>query len=301
MRKALYAKNQWSLHTCWGAFEGRPAGFDLPERFPLAVSALSQGLGGSRADLVTPIVGLFDPSTGLEALVWPIPPTKSLDPLLGLSENQTGANLPGIQDRTQRGEFMSRGPDLKPRAHRSRGRRLKTGSNPPAYDESRPLSPSSDTSPNEQHEQGVGLGSVAQRLPGSAPPASHEFPSHADSAAGKLETVLEAANIGTWEWNIQTGEVRWSRNMEQVHGQAPGSFGGTFEGFLQGVHHDDRTRVLRSTGRMTARAVPIAATAAHLTTAHRATPFVAGPRETLIQCRQKAQPRVHRGTQRTPS
>ena len=32
---------------------------------------------------------------------------------------------------------------------------------------------------------------------------------------------LEAANVGTWEWDMRTGNVRWSDNMEKIHGQAP--------------------------------------------------------------------------------
>ena len=55
--------------------------------------------------------------------------------------------------------------------------------------------------------------------------------------------TLEAANIGTWEWDLITGVVRWSDNMERVHRQAPGSFAGSFESFLANVHPDDRTRI----------------------------------------------------------
>jgi PAS domain S-box-containing protein len=61
-----------------------------------------------------------------------------------------------------------------------------------------------------------------------------------------MQFSLEAANVGTWEWNILTGRVWWSSNMEKVHGQAPGSFGGTFEGFLNGVSPEDRERVLQT-------------------------------------------------------
>ena len=60
----------------------------------------------------------------------------------------------------------------------------------------------------------------------------------------RLQISLEAANVGTWDWNIRTGELRWSENLERIHGQAPGAFRGTFEGFLDGVHTDDRPRVL---------------------------------------------------------
>ena len=60
----------------------------------------------------------------------------------------------------------------------------------------------------------------------------------------RLRMSLDAANVGTWDWNIRTGEVSWSGNLERIHGQAPGAFRGTFEGFLEGVHPDDRLRVL---------------------------------------------------------
>jgi PAS domain S-box-containing protein len=54
---------------------------------------------------------------------------------------------------------------------------------------------------------------------------------------------LEAAGVGTWEWNLTTGNVHWSENMEKVYGQAHGSFRGSFESFLQNVHPDDRERI----------------------------------------------------------
>jgi len=60
----------------------------------------------------------------------------------------------------------------------------------------------------------------------------------------RMRFSLETANFGTWTWNIPTGEVQWSDNMEKIHGQEPGSFGGGFDGFLQGVHIDDREKVL---------------------------------------------------------
>jgi PAS domain S-box-containing protein len=74
--------------------------------------------------------------------------------------------------------------------------------------------------------------------------ASRQAEAELRAREGRLHTSLEAANVGTWDWNIRTGEVRWSDNLERIHGQAPGSFRGTFEGFLDGVHPDDRERVL---------------------------------------------------------
>jgi len=60
----------------------------------------------------------------------------------------------------------------------------------------------------------------------------------------RLRFTLEAANVGTWEWDIQTDKVRWSQNMETIHGQPAGTFGEKFESFLLRVHPDDRDLVL---------------------------------------------------------
>lgn len=46
--------------------------------------------------------------------------------------------------------------------------------------------------------------------------------------------------MSTFEWNIQTGEVDWWRDVEAQRGVAPVSFGGTLESFLDLVHPDDR-------------------------------------------------------------
>jgi two-component system cell cycle sensor histidine kinase/response regulator CckA len=54
---------------------------------------------------------------------------------------------------------------------------------------------------------------------------------------------LEAANVGTWEWNIATGEDRWSDNMESLHGMPPGSFQGTIQDMMRTVHPEDRHMV----------------------------------------------------------
>jgi PAS domain S-box-containing protein len=59
----------------------------------------------------------------------------------------------------------------------------------------------------------------------------------------RMRFCLEAANIGTWDWDIESGSVRWSENMERIHGQLPGSFGGNVEAFQEGIHEVDRRRV----------------------------------------------------------
>jgi PAS domain S-box-containing protein len=65
----------------------------------------------------------------------------------------------------------------------------------------------------------------------------------------RMRFCLEAANIGTWDWDIESGTVRWSENMETIHAQVPGSFGGNVEAFLVGVHDEDRQRVRQAVQR----------------------------------------------------
>jgi PAS domain S-box-containing protein len=62
----------------------------------------------------------------------------------------------------------------------------------------------------------------------------------------ELDFTLEAARVGTWNWDKLTGRICWSDNLEALHGLAPGNFSGTFEAFLEGVHADDRDKVLKA-------------------------------------------------------
>lgn len=82
--------------------------------------------------------------------------------------------------------------------------------------------------------------------PPKAPQVSHVQPGDetARQREERLRLTLDAANIGTWNWDIATGKVEWSENMERIHGQAPGSFGGSFDAFLKTVHGDDRGHVM---------------------------------------------------------
>lgn len=56
----------------------------------------------------------------------------------------------------------------------------------------------------------------------------------------------EAANIGSWDWNIVTGKLLWSGRIEPMFGFPPGRFAGTYETFLQCVHPEDRPLVVDS-------------------------------------------------------
>ena len=58
-----------------------------------------------------------------------------------------------------------------------------------------------------------------------------------------LRFALEAAHVGVWESDLVTGAAFWSATCEVMHGLAPGTFGKTFEAFVDRVDPDDRPRV----------------------------------------------------------
>jgi PAS domain S-box-containing protein len=56
----------------------------------------------------------------------------------------------------------------------------------------------------------------------------------------RLKLALHSGQLGTWEWNVTTGRVEWSEDMEAILGLPEGFFDETFEGFKALVHPDDQ-------------------------------------------------------------
>jgi PAS domain S-box-containing protein len=65
----------------------------------------------------------------------------------------------------------------------------------------------------------------------------------------RLRLALEAGRMGVWDWDVTTGAVRWSDNLEPIHGLAPGTFGGTMEAFERLIFPDDRPLVREAVAR----------------------------------------------------
>lgn len=60
-----------------------------------------------------------------------------------------------------------------------------------------------------------------------------------------LRAVIDSARTGSWSYDAMTGQVRWSEQVEAIHGLPPGGFGGTVEAYAADIHAEDRERVLR--------------------------------------------------------
>jgi len=54
------------------------------------------------------------------------------------------------------------------------------------------------------------------------------------------------ANIGTWDWNIVTGDLYWSPTIASLFGYQEGELETTYDNFLQAVHEDDRDLVINA-------------------------------------------------------
>jgi len=60
----------------------------------------------------------------------------------------------------------------------------------------------------------------------------------------RMRFALEAASVGIWDMDYTTGVHRWSEILESQYCMRPGTFGGTFEAFIERVHPDDRESML---------------------------------------------------------
>src|SRR5215472_9954105 len=65
------------------------------------------------------------------------------------------------------------------------------------------------------------------------------------SSEERLRLAYQAAQLGTFEWNIQTGVTTWTPELEEMYGLPQGGFAGTHAAFMSLVHPDDREGVLK--------------------------------------------------------
>ena len=64
--------------------------------------------------------------------------------------------------------------------------------------------------------------------------------------AEHLGLALDAGGLGTWRWDMATGEVVWDARLEPLFGLEVGEFDGTFEAYVALLHPDDAATVLKT-------------------------------------------------------
>ncbi len=63
-------------------------------------------------------------------------------------------------------------------------------------------------------------------------------------AEQRLVLALQAAELGTWTWDMASAHTVWDARLEALHGLPPGGFGGTFDDWVASLHPDDRAECL---------------------------------------------------------
>ena len=77
--------------------------------------------------------------------------------------------------------------------------------------------------------------------------AAHQAEQFGDTfVAERLSLAVEAARLGTWQWDIRTNRVLWSMELERIHGIPEGTFAGTLDASQSDIHPEDRERVSRT-------------------------------------------------------
>jgi PAS domain S-box-containing protein len=61
----------------------------------------------------------------------------------------------------------------------------------------------------------------------------------------RLQLAMEAAALGAFDFDLQTGKIIWDGHTERMYGFEPGAFDGTYEAFAERVHADDLPKVNR--------------------------------------------------------
>jgi two-component system, cell cycle sensor histidine kinase and response regulator CckA len=55
----------------------------------------------------------------------------------------------------------------------------------------------------------------------------------------RLSMAMEAAQMGTWDWDLISGKLIWSETHQALWGYPPGTFSGTSEEFISRIHPED--------------------------------------------------------------
>jgi PAS domain S-box-containing protein len=89
----------------------------------------------------------------------------------------------------------------------------------------------------------VGIASVMGLLLGVRTTEARLARAATSKSAAHLTLALDAAQMGTWEWDVASGAIHWSDGVAPMFGVAAGEFPGGFEDYLALIHPEDRTRV----------------------------------------------------------
>ncbi len=83
-------------------------------------------------------------------------------------------------------------------------------------------------------------GAVIAELERMALAAEHQ------TISARLDLAMEAAGVGSWDWDLASGELSWDDRLLRMFGYEPDEFTSTIDGFNERLHPDDLPRVTRA-------------------------------------------------------
>lgn len=72
----------------------------------------------------------------------------------------------------------------------------------------------------------------------------HQIEAELATSERRFRLALDAAGMGTFDWDLTKGTVFWDRRHQTMFGYEPGSFDGTPSGLYERVHPEDRAAVM---------------------------------------------------------
>jgi PAS domain S-box-containing protein len=101
----------------------------------------------------------------------------------------------------------------------------------------------------EAEDQAAQLEMQAEELQAQASELEslHEEARATSSRLARSESLLSEAQrmagIGSWEWDMRTGDILWTEELYRLFGEEPGSVAVSLEAYVQRIHPDDRQLV----------------------------------------------------------
>ena len=77
---------------------------------------------------------------------------------------------------------------------------------------------------------------VEERMRQAPPPAAEP---QEEAPGGRLRQALNAVEVGTWDWNLKTGDLAWDESAMANYGIDPADFVPRIETWMKVVHPDD--------------------------------------------------------------
>lgn len=108
-----------------------------------------------------------------------------------------------------------------------------------------------DGSPGWTHSRAVPIldakGEIVEWLGAASDvTAAHEAEVARSASEERLSSAIEVARVGTWDWNLPTGEVSWSDEHYRMQGYAVGEVAPSFETWRARIHPEDREETERA-------------------------------------------------------